>query len=298
MIKTALFLVYIYYRKFFIKGDFLALGLILIGLFGILSSVYQNYESYCYALFLFLIETAFYHQQRNDFSLLKIRTNYQMLIFLEYLIKNAPVWLIFLLKKDIFLAILFIFGLVLCLFLPDKNLKIKYPFSFFDPLWHNTFRRYKLLISIPLCVIFICVAKWYHNENLGIFMLFVTASIAMFPYFEREHTAHINASVFKGADYLQKQLKTGFLNFLWIFTPVLLVFLCFFPKEILFVPFCFLFPFAALISKYALFDNKLSQGIILAITLGGITYGFPIFVFPFLYYKSIKTIKEIQDVTD
>lgn len=52
-IRIAINLVYIYYRKMFVKGDLLAVGLLLTGFAVSLVAIYRHYADFYQVLFLF-----------------------------------------------------------------------------------------------------------------------------------------------------------------------------------------------------------------------------------------------------
>lgn len=298
MLKLSFSLVYVFWRKFFIKGDFLAISLLVGGISFILAGIYQAYEQNAWFLFAFLSIFFFHQLDRRDISLLKNNPKWRWAIVLEYLINNTPVFLIFCLKKDFLYALLYAFLLVLCTFIPKKSLKIPYPFRAFDPLWQNTFRKYKLLFCIPISLFLILIGKWYHNENLALFALFLVAFISSFPYFEREHLVHLTSSAFLGKSYLHEQIKTAFFNYFVVSLPANVIFAIFFPWELLFyIPLGFLIPLTALLTKYTLFGDIFLQNMLFVLIVSGIFYAVPLFVLPILYYVSIEKINRLQDVT-
>ena len=298
MLKLSFSLVYIFWRRFFIKGDLLALSLLVGSISFVLVGIYQTYEQNAWLLFTFLCVFFFHQLDRQDISLLKNNPKWRWAIVLEYLINNTSIFIIFCLKKDFLYALLYAFLLVLCTFLPKKSLKIPYPFRAFDPLWQNTFRKYKLLLCIPILLFLILIGKWYHNENLALFALFLMAFISSFPYFEREHLAYLSSSDFLGKSYLHEQIKTFFFNYFVVSLPTNAVFIVFFPWELIFyIPLCFLIPLTALLTKYTLFENVFLQNMLFVLIVSGIFYAVPLFVLPILYYISIEKINRFQDVT-
>lgn len=298
-IRIAINLVYIYYRKMFVKGDLLAVGLLLTGFAVSLVAIYRHYADFYQVLFLFLTATFSHHSSRKDFSLLKMYCSLKKTLILEYIAENLPILLLFLLKKDVVSFAIYFILLVMIAFLPQKSSKIKYPFHIFDPFWHISFRKYKLIVFFPVILFLIIVGKYYNNKNLALFSLFLMTFIGVLPYFQREYLLHINQSVYVGADYLFKQIKIGFLNFITLFTPVFIVFLICFQGAYFWVyPLFFVVLLFGILTKYAFFDSILSQNIIFLFIIAGFQYGISIIMLPFLYYLALKRIKKIQYVTN
>lgn len=299
MLKVALYLVYIYFRKFYTKGDLLTFCTI----FGIISvsliAIYQNYYDYYYLLFLFAFGTLFHHFERKDLNFLKNNKYYKKIIFLEYLIINIPFISLFLIKKDFLFALIYLIFIGICVFIPQNTIKIKYPFDVTDPFWHISFRKYKLIGVLPIVFVLIFIGKIYNNINLGIFGLFLVAFLSVFPYFERESIFYIHFSHFSAEKYIRKQIITGGINFLCVFTPFCLTFWLLFAFEQWWIVFVFfIFPLLNLLMKYTFFENILFHNIIFVVVLSLFQLGVPLLVLPFFYYKSIAKIKKIQYVTN
>lgn len=134
MFQKSLYLTYIYWRKLFIKGDFLIIGILLLIFSFCLIGIYQTYEKK-----YFLLSPVVHHFGRNDFSLLQKFSNWRKIIFLEYLFNIIPIVLIFSVKQDFLYAVLCVFVVSILVFLPQKSIKILYPFDIFDPLWVISF---------------------------------------------------------------------------------------------------------------------------------------------------------------
>lgn len=292
MIKIAFYLVYIQWRKFFVRGDYFSFGILLVALFLSLYAIYQHYTDYYLLLFLFPTSTLFQHFGRSDFSLLKGRDNFRAIIFLEYLISNLPVLLLFSYKEDFLYAIFCLIFLAILIFLPQKSPKIKYPFVLFDPFWHVSFRKYKLILFVILALLFVFIGKVYENFNLSLFGILLIAFIGIFPYFEREFKIHINTSAYSSKLYLHKQILTGYINFLLILAPTVIFFLVSYKFEISWwiLPICFL-PLLGVLSRYAYFESILSQTIICIFSIATLQYGLVFFVLPFLYFRALSQLK-------
>lgn len=298
LLKIAFYLTYVFWRKFFVKGDFLALSLIFVGLFGSLIGIYKTYTENYYLLFFFLLGTIFHHFNREDFSLLKNNHHWRIIILLEYGISNFPILLIFILKNDFINAIYYASVLIFCSFSPQKTQKFPLPFGLFDPLWHNTFRKYKLIFSIPIGLFFMIMAKIYHNENVAIFGILMTALAGSMPYFDREHQAHIAISFFRGKAYLHRQIFVGLLNYALISIPIGICVVVTNWELLFYFVLFFSIPLLGIFTKYTFFDSQFAQNIIFVFLLSGFFYGLPILTFPILYYISIKKINKMQYATN
>ncbi|WP_155284754.1 ABC transporter permease [Capnocytophaga felis] len=296
MIQIALNLAYIYLRKFFVKGDLLAVSLLLGGILFSLFGIFQHYTDYFFLLFLFLWGTASHHLGRKDTELLRNYTNHRKILFTEYCIENILVLFVFLLKKDFSNLLIYLICIAIITFLPQKTSKTKYPFLIFDPQWHISFRKYRLILFFPLCLALIYIGYAYENQNLGIFSLILAAFICSLPYFERELSVHISISNYLGKDYLWKSLKIGFLNFVMFFTPIFLTFLIVFQEFTYFwvFPIFFTLPLVGILTKYAFFESTIMQSLVFFAVMSGILYGVPLVAIPLLYYKSVQSLKKIQ----
>ena len=195
-LRTSLYLTYIYYRKLFPKGDILTIGLLLGVLCYALYALYLHYESWQYALWSLPLGSFMYHNNRKDLSLLKVHSHYRAIIITEYIIENLPFLILMLLKKDFITAIAISLSFVLIGYLPQKNFSLKYPFSLADPFWHIAFRKYKLILGLPIAIALIIIGAVYQNPNLALFALAIVAFIGCIPYFEREFKAHMKYECF------------------------------------------------------------------------------------------------------
>lgn len=291
MLKIVFYLVYIFWRKYFVKGDYLALSLIFIGLSFSLAGIYKNYADYYFLLFLFPLGMLFHHWGRNDFPLLKTHRHWRGLIFGEYVINNVPILLIFSVKQDFLWAVLTVLFLGFCACLPQKSFKMAYPFSVFDPLWHTAFRKYKLILGLPVSLFLVAIAKAYNNENIAVFALIFNALLCCVPYFEREHQAHIGISFFKGKAYLHQHIRVSFQNYLWVsLLPILLATVLFSWELLVYGLLFYGIVLVSLLTKYAFFENPVSQSIVFVLIASGFTYGIPFLALPVLYIQALKKI--------
>lgn len=296
MLQKSFYLIYISWRKFFVKGDFFSLGILLAVYTFSIVGIYQTYEKKYYFLFLFLLFPVSHHLGRSDFSLLQNFPKWRKLIFLEYLLHTLPILLFFSIKQDFLYAFISFLVPAILVFLPQKSLKINYPFAVSDPFWIISFRKYKLIFLFPILVFLLIMAKIYQNENLALFVFILTAILGIIPYFEREFLAHIFASKFKGEKYLEKQIICGMKNFSILFFPIFtLILMLFHWKIALLGLFCFLFVLLSVLTKYVFFENPLVQSIVFIMILGGYSFGLPIICLPFLYYKAVKKLKNVTN---
>lgn len=297
MIQIAFYLAYIYWRKFFVKGDFLALWLLIGSVLFFILSISHTYEDFSFLLFFPLQATLSHHFSRKDFSLLKLHTSRKGVVIIEYFIENSPFLLTFLIKNDWLYASLYSLAIIAIAFLPQKLNKTRYPFALFCPFWHTSFRKGKLFIVVLLSAFVIIISSCYKNENLGLFGLLVCSFVCTIPYFEREYLAHISASAYTSNDFLQRQIKVGILNSAIILIPVFMLFLICFDFEYYWAfPLFFILPLLGIFTKYSFFESPLMQNFVFAAVLATATYGSPILMLPILYHKSIKFIKKIQYV--
>ncbi|WP_140503676.1 hypothetical protein [Flavobacterium pectinovorum] len=119
------------------------------------------------------------------------------------------------------------------------------------------------------------------------------------PSFQRETIESIKVSAYYGKDYLHKQFKTATINSL-IICVLIIVTLSLFQKWKLlcFTPLIFVIPLINIIFKYSYFNNKFLHQLMFAVFVSTLPLGIPLIAIPFLYLKSIKTIKVIQHVSN
>lgn len=300
MIKIIKYLIIIRFRKILPKDDYLAISLFLLFYAVFIYFLNQLFPKYSYYFLLSTLELAFYHQNRKDIQLLKINKNYVQLLFLEYLIYSFPFLFIYIFNGRWDLLIIHFLILAILIAINKKEIKsIKFPFKLFDPFWHICFRKYKLIIIIPLIVFLNVIAYQYHNENLSIASLFVVSFIGCLPSFNREQLIHLKVSAFNSRQYLFKQIKVTLYNTLLLGIALFFCLVLFQKWELLwFVPLVFLFPAISILFKYSLFNNVLLQQLFFALFVGNIQTGLPLLILPYLYYLSIKKIKHLKHVTD
>ncbi|AYN05867.1 hypothetical protein EAG11_18155 [Flavobacterium sp. 140616W15] len=300
MIKILKYLIVIRFRKILPKDDYLAIGLLLLFYAVIIYFLNQLFPKYSYYFLITTLELAFYHQNRKDIELLKVNKNYRLLLFLEYLIYSSPFIFIYVINQRWDILIIHFVILYFLILISKIGVKIiKYPFRLFDPFWHISFRKNKLILFIPLIIFLNVMGNQYHNDNLNTASLFLVSFIACLASFNREDLIYIKMSSFDSKKYLIKQIQTTFYNTLIITSAIILCFLIFKKWDLLlFIPLVFVLPIINLLFKYSFFSNGLLQQLFLALFIINIPIGLPFLILPYLYYKSIKTINNLKYVTD
>jgi len=284
-------------RKLVAKDDFLAMFFIVIAFLlipFILNSVFDKVKNY---LLLVALEVVLYHLSRKDIELLKLNKNYRFILFLEYFIYTLPYTFLFFFNKDYLLGITFVSMLFLIANLPKiPSTKMKYPFALFDPFWHISFRKNKLIIVIPLVVFLYSMGEKSGNENLKIASLLLTGIIATFPTFHREAIDHIKSSFYLSKSYLIQQIITNLKNTLIISLPILACIILFRNWDLLlFITLLFILPVLNILFKYTFFENTFMHQIAFTASIGTIYFGTPFIIAPFLYKKSLTFIQKIQN---
>ncbi|MFH7016329.1 hypothetical protein [Flavobacterium sp. FlaQc-47] len=298
MIKILKYLILIRFRKILPKDDYVAIGLFLLFYVGVFYFLNKLFPQYPYLFLFSSVELIIYHRNREDLDLLKFGKNFKILLFIEYLIYSFPFILIYLLNKRWDILLIHISTLMLLIVIKKRDFKIiSYPFKLFDPFWHICFRKDKLLIFIPLVIFLNILGNEYHNENLNISTLLIITIIVCLPSFKREKLIYLKVSPFDSKTYLRKQIQVGLLNTSMI-SFVLLVCLILFKQWnlLLFMPLVFIFSVVSVLFKYSFFSNPLLQQIFFIFFIGTAQFGLPFLMIPFLYYKSVKTINEVNNV--
>ncbi len=297
MLKILKYLITIRFRKIFAKDDFFAICLLV---FVITVSSYffnLNYnKNINYLGFLILIIIGI-QIDRKDIEFIKLNKNYRIILFLEYCILSLPVLILLALNNKLIYLIVFLISLFAITFLRSISSKvIKYPFKMFDVFWTISFRKYNLLLLIPVLALVVFMGYKYQNPNLQYAVLLILGAILCIPTSEREKIHFIKASSFIGKDYLWQQIKTILYNSIFVLIPIALVFLVLQEfKMLFFIPLLLLFPIVNLLFKYVFFDRIIVHNIFFATFLGFLIYGFPLLFIPILYFKAIKNLKIIQN---
>ncbi len=297
--QLSLYLSYIYYRRLFAKGDLLTIAVLITAMAGALYVLYLHYVSWSWLLILFPLATLSYHNSREDLPLLCTHPHYRSVLLGEYGIENLPFILLLIGKGDYLWAALYFFGLCLIPWLTQRQLTIPYPFSLSDPLWHTTFRKYKLLFSLPFLIGLVVIAGVYNNPNLALFAFGAMGIVCCMPYFEREHPSYITIAAQRGKDYLHSQLIAGIKNTALVFSPLGLTYLiCFGIDEIAVLFLCLGVAIVGVLTKYAFFNQPLPQSFAIMAIFLGVFYIFPLLLLPYFYFLAIQNIQKYQHVTD
>lgn len=302
MVTILKYLFIVRFRKLISKGDSIALLLILVLYLAVAFLVFRNYEHFKNYILLFFLDPVGYHLNRLDIGILKLRKNYKVILFLEYLIYSLPFHLVLLFKGEFFLISCVLIFNVFLINLPKSNFKtIRYPFNLFNVYWHINFRKYKLLYLFPFLTILIYIAVSYKNHNLIYFVLLILAAIACNPCFEREQIEEIKRNPFSAEKYLRYQLKNTVINTFYIAIPIAIL-LCVFQQweEIIFVGIVFIPPLTNVVLKYIFFRNNLIHQIVFVLFISSsiILFGAPLIALPFMYKKAIKNLNTIKYAQD
>lgn len=297
MLPILKYLILIRFRKLFAKDDYVAIALFVSGIGFLLYFFNRNYNPYINYSLLYALVILSIHIERTDIELLKLNRNFLFLLFLEYTIYASPVLLLLVLNQKLIssLALILLLGIISSL--PKRDSKvIRYPFRMFDPYWTITFRKYKLLLTLPLLVFISFMAYQYNNANLYYALLLFVAVIISAPSFERENIIHIKCSTFPGKKYLIQQFKNACFNSLYLLIFLTILFIGFQQWELLLaIPLLLLVPMLNLLFKYAFFERKIVHNIFFALFIGNIMYGFPLLFVPILYHNAVKNLNQIQN---
>lgn len=296
MLKILFILITIRLRKILSKDDYFAYLLLFLFYCAItyfLSTIYFKFSKY---VLLFSLEILLYHSNRKDLELLKLRKNYLLIIFIEYLFYSLPTILIILFNKDFFNLSMFLVLLAFYTILPKFNFKIiKFPFKFFDPFWTISFRKNKLYLYIPIVIFFSIMGNESNNINLNYFSLVVISIISSIPSFQRESIDQIKVSSYLGNLYIKKHITIVIYNSIFLIIPLIILIAFYRNWELIyFLPVIFLLPIVNILFKYTFFDNVFLHIIFFTLFIGNIQYGIPILLIPILYHYGVKKIKTIQ----
>lgn len=300
MIQVILTLVIIRLRKFLPPKDKLAMMIFLVGylfFFFCLNEKFQALRSYS---LLFSLDIFFYHINRKDMELLKLNRKWKLIIFGEYFIYSLPYLALLIVNKEYLFALISFVLIKIYIIVPPVDGKIiKYPFKLFDPFWHISWRRNKLILFLPVIIFLVIVGDLYNNENLIIVSFFVASIFTTLPSFQREANISVRMSSYNGKDYLKKQFKTAIINSLFVVIPLIITLSLFQKWELLcFSSLIFVAPLINIVFKYSFFNNQFQHQLFFAVFLSMLPLGVPVIAIPFLYLKSVRTIKAIQYVTN
>lgn len=298
MIKILFFLFIIRFRKIVSKDDYLAIFILCFLYVSIAIIAFLNFAEFYNYLFILLIDILIHYINRNDIELLKLRNNYKIILFFEYLIYLSPFHIVFLLNKEYILFLGFIIFKIILINTPKINLKtIPYPFQLFNPFWHIGFRKYKLVLFLPVILILIYIAIKYDNENIIYFTFIILALISCVPSFERERLEEIKLTPFDSKKYLFYQFKNSLINTTYLIIPIAII-LCFLLKwnMLIFLFGIFIITLINILLKYVFFSNPFLHQIVFIFFVGLTVslFGVPLLITPILYKKSIENLNSIK----
>jgi hypothetical protein len=298
MIQIIQILVLVRLRKFLPPLDKVALILFLCIYFLYFLCLNGKFEIFRNYSLLFSLDIFFYHINRKDIELLKLDRKWKLILFGEYFVYTLPYLALVIINKEYLFGIIFL--VLIPTYIPQFGGKIiKYPFRLFDPFWHICWRRNKLALFVPVIIFLVVIGDLYNNENLIIASFFVASIFAASPSFQRETCECIKLSGYSDKDYLNKQFKTTIVNSLIAIIPLIITLSLFRKWELLcFIPLIFVVPLLNIIFKYSFFNNQFLHQIMFVVFLTLSPLGIPLIAIPFLYLKSVKTIKAIQHVSN
>lgn len=297
MLPILKYLILVRFRKLFAKDDYVAIALFLSAISFLLYFFNRNYNPFINYSLLYAFVIFSIHIERKDIELLKLNRNFLLILFLEYTIYALPILLLLLINQKLISSLILVLLLVIISSLPKTDSKvIRYPFRMFDPYWIITFRKYKLLLALPLLIFISFMAYKYNNDNLYYALLLFVAVMISAPSFERENIIHIKSSAFLGKKYLIQQFKNACFNSLYLLIFLTILFIGFQQWELLFaIPLILLIPMLNLLFKYTFFERKIVHNIFFALFIGNIMYGFPLLFVPILYHNAVKNLNQIQN---
>lgn len=300
MIQIIQTLLVIRLRKFLPPMDKLALILFLCGYLFLFYCMNEKFNLLRDYSLLFSLDIFFYHSNRKDIELLKQNRKWKLILFTEYFIYSLPYLVLLILNKEYLFTLIYLILILIYINVPQLNGKInKYPFRLFDPFWHICWRRNKLILFLPISVFLVFAGDLYNNENLIIASFFVASIFTSLPSFQREAIESIKGTAYYGKDYIHKQFKTAIINSLIVGTPLIMALSLFQKWGLLcFIPLIFIIPLINIIFKYSYFNNKFLHQLMFAVFLSAVPLGISLIAIPFLYLKSVKTIKTIQHVSN
>lgn len=298
MVKILQYLILIRLRKFLPKQDSFAILLFLFFYGMAIFFLNQTYSKYGnYFIYGSIIDIFLYHSNRKDLELLKQYKKIKVLLLTEYTIYGLPFLFIYIFHKNwSFVAIQILTSFVILFVkLPPSFKSIKYPFKLFDPFWHINFRKHKLIVFLPL-IFFLNYIGWQsNNENLNISTLFLASIFGCLPSFQRENINHIKMSYFQSNIYIVAQIKNTLYNVSYLAIPIILCFVILQKWDLLlFLPLVYFLPIVNILFKYSFYYNILLQQLFFIVFVVNIQSGLPLLALPFMYYKSLKTLKQIQ----
>ena len=299
MLKILIYLITIRFRKLFAKDDFLAIGLFIAFYIFAVISLNRYFAAYKYYFLLSVVDIGVYHLGRKDLGLLKMYRNFKMLLFIEYVLYSVPFLVLYAVNYRIDFVVVHLLIIAALLFAGAIQLKpVSYPFRRFDPFWIVCFRKYYLLLFILIVIFLNVMGVVYDNENLNIASILVVSLAGCIPGFKREQLLHVKMSFYQSGSYLAQQILASCRNAAFLIVPLLICLIaCGCWNLLPFVLLVFILPAINILFKYSFFRSMLQHQLLFALLLGNIMMGLPLLIIPFLIYKSIQNIKNIQNVT-
>jgi len=294
MLKILQYLIQIRLQKLFRKVD-VSIYITVVVFFAIADYLlFPFFEKYSFYVLLCSLEILRYHRNRKDIELLKFRTDYRAILYLEYSIYSVAFTLPLLLLQKWVPFILYQVLIFVFLYIPTiKSHVFKYPFKLFDPFWVIHFRKNKLFLTLIPVVFFVYMGHHYENDSLILFAIFILSIVLCIPSFQREAVYFIKLS--NTQNYLGSQFKTQVYNSLFLIIPIAAVIACCGRFELLPYVLLVLFPmFLSVLMKYTLFNKVFEHQILFVLVWGGFQYFIPFIALPVLMYYSKKRIKELK----
>ena len=209
-----------------------------------------------------------------------------------------PFYIVFLLKWDFLILLVFLIFKIIMINLPKINFKtISYPFQLFNPYWHIHFRKYKLVFLFPVLSGLIFMSIKHSNENIIYFVFIGLTLIFCVPSFERECLDEIKRTPFDSKTYLIHQFKNSLINSLYLIIPIAIILSILLKWDMLFfLVGVVIITLTNILLKYTFFSNPFLQQIvfILFFLLSISLFGVPLLIVPYLYIKSIENLNTIK----
>lgn len=284
------------FRKLLNKNDKTAVVLLLLFYFAIAFGVFHQFEELGSWFYLLFVDVLVYHFKRQDDRLLKIHKNYKKIIFIEYLIYSFPFLLILLIKQHFLALGILMIAFWILPYLPKIQMKtIKLPFERFDPFWHIIFRKYHLFFIYIALLILSGIAIHLSNQNLLVVLFGSVVILCCLPGFERENILEIKISHYSSFEFLNKKMKTTFVNSLYLQFPFLLLLTIndfYWLNLFLFLLFMSI-PLLNILLKYSNFQHPIKQQLLFIFGIFG--FGIIYLMIPYLYKSSIRQINTIKN---
>lgn len=287
-------LVLIRLRKFLPAKDRTAFVLFITLYLGIYVLVFNVLDKIGYFGCLLVLDLLAYHLRREDLELLRLRSNYKAVLFVEYFVYFLPLFLVYMLNGDYFV----LFGLAFILVLPfidkKKHKVCKLPFNLLAPIWHVYSRKYHSYVFILLSIFVLIMGSVSENENLVLASLFSSLLFPLLIYMEEDQNAVVPFSYHRGRQFINHQVYVYWQN-LFIFNTLFIVLFMGITQSIslsLLLFGVYLVSACFVVCKYAI-ANTLLRGLCVCFIAVGVGYG-SLLLIPLVYFRSIQNIKKIQ----